>query len=379
MALALVLQSPLFVTREIAIKMSVSRAGARQALRFCLAAASVVVLAELLVALTPLGTRLLELFSDRPEVVRGAQGAFLWAWPLPLLIVVKGVYQAQRIRADDTLFVAFGTSARLVFTAALGLVLAPRLPISGPVLGAICFVVGMAIETVVIGMRTHRLDTLPARSTEEIASAVRFGLPLMLANLLGVGASAIYLRVAAMVPAGFQVASLAGFQEVRTLLWLPGSAAFALQPITTAKVRRPEDAAPMLRFGALVGGSISLVLALVAFTPLREWILVDLMNEEPGGDVVRLAVPALMICAALPLFNGFRLVLRGILISRASTRPIILANAAVLLVLSAIVALGWLPWENNGTLNAYTLWTGMIALETSLLAWIHFRLVRPLA
>ena len=373
-ALVLVLQSPLFVTREIAIKMSVSHEGLRQARRFCLTAAAVVVLAELLVALTPLGTGLLGLFSDRPEVIRGAQRAFLWAWPLPPLLVMKGVYQAQRIRADDTLFVALGTSARLAFTAALGLWLAPRLAISGPVLGAICFVAGMAIETVVVGLRTRR-DRLPRRSVAEIPSAARFGLPLMLSNLLAVTASALYILVAGRVPADTQVASLAGFQEVRTLLWLPGSAAFALQPITVAKVRRPEDAAPMLRFGLLVGGAISLLLALVAFTPLREWVLVDLMNETPGGDVVRLAVPALMLGAALPLFNGFRLVLRGILISRALTRPIVVANAAALAVLTTLVALRWQPFEHNGVLSAYALWLGMIALEATILAWINFRLV----
>lgn len=376
MALALVLQSPLFVSREIAIKMSVSRRGFRQALRFCLAAAAVVVMAKLTVALTPAGSWLLGFFSDRPEVVRGAQRAFLWAWPLPFLMVLKGVYQAQRIRADDTLFVAYGTMARLLLTALLGLVLAPRLAISGPVLGVTCFVAGMAVETAVVVLRTRQRDSPPLRSTDELPSVVRFGLPLMLSNLLAMAATAYYIRIAGLVPARLQVASLAGFQEARTLLWLVGSAVFALQAITAAKVRRPGDASRMLRFGALVGGSISLLLAMVAFTPAARWVLVELMNEAADGDVVRLAVPALMVGAALPLVNSFRVVLRGILISRATTRPIVVANATTLLVLTALVAFRWLPTEDNGVLNAYTLWVGMIVLEATLLAWINYRLAQ---
>jgi Na+-driven multidrug efflux pump len=333
----IVIHSPLFVTREIAIKLSVDRAGSRRALRFCLLAGAVVALFELVLGLTPLGAWILGAFTERESIVAGAHRAFLVIWPVPLLIAVRGVYQAHQIRVDDTLFVGLGTVVRLVFTALLGLALAPHLNVNGPMLGAL-----------------------------------RFGLPLMLANLLGVGAALYYLRIAGLVPDDVQEDSLAAFQEVKSLHWLFGAGAFAFQSLTTAKVRTLADVGPMMRFSALVSGALTLIFAVCVFTPLRDWILVDLMNEQADGEVVRLAAPALVVAVSMPLLNGVRFGLRGVLISRGHTRAITVANIVSLLILAAVLWQRLLPFPDNGALNAYCLWLGVLLIEVAILA----RLVR---
>ncbi|MHC4816495.1 MAG: hypothetical protein ACYTF8_00345 [Planctomycetota bacterium] len=369
----IVIHSPLFVTREIAIKLSVDRAGSRRALRFCLLAGAVVALFELILGLTPLGAWILGGFTDHESIVTGAHRAFLVIWPVPLLIAVRGVYQAHQIRVDDTLFVGLGTVVRLIFTALLGLALAPHLDVSGPMLGALCVLMGVAMETAFAVLRARAKARPPEHSDDETFHPLRFGLPLMLANLLGVGAALFYLRIAGLVPDDVQEDSLAAFQEVKSLHWLFGAGAFAFQSLTTAKVRTRADVGPMMRFSVLVSGGLTLLFALCVFTPLRDWILIDLMNEQAGGEVVRLAAPALIVAVSMPLLNGVRFGLRGVLISRGHTRAITVANVVTLSLLTLAIWQRLLPFPGNGALNAYWLWLGVLLIEVAVLARLVWR------
>jgi Na+-driven multidrug efflux pump len=369
-----VLHSPLFVTREIAIKLGVDRAGARRALRFCLLAAAVISAAQLAIGLTPAGTWVLRVFSSSERVVAGAQDAFRWIWPAPFLIAIRGVYQAHQIRKDDTLFVGLGTAARLLLVALFGLLLAPRVGIPGPVLGSVAVVLGILVETVFSVVRIRHVEPLPETSTQEPLSVLGFALPLMFANLLGVFTSLFYLRVAAQVPEHVQEASLAAYQEARPLAWIFSAGGFALQSLTTAKVRDESDEGPMLRFSLIVGAGLSVALGLVVFVaPLRDWILIDLLGEERGGMVVEFAVPTLMVAVALPLLQAFRFTVRGVLISRGRTRTITVANIVTLTLVAIALAFGIVPPTENGSLNAYLVWIGVLLLELAMLVRFLYR------
>ncbi|MHC4957774.1 MAG: hypothetical protein ACYTGN_05310 [Planctomycetota bacterium] len=369
-----VLHSPLFVTREIAIKLGVDQAGARRAMRFCLLAAGVISAAHLVMGLTPAGTWVLRGFSSSETVVASAQEAFRWVWPAPFLIAIRGVYQAHQIRKDDTLFVGLGTAARLLLVALFGLLLAPRVGIPGPVLGAVAVVLGILVETLFSVFRIRHVEPLPESSTQEPPSVLGFALPLMFANLLGVFTSLFYLRVAGLVPEDLQEASLAAYQEARPLAWIFSAGGFALQSLTTAKVRAPADEAPMLKFSLIVGTGLSATLGLIAFVPpLREWILVDLLGEKRGGQVVAFTVPTLMVAVALPLLQAIRFTVRGVLISRGRTRTITVANVITLTLVAVALAFGLVPPTENGALNAYLLWIGVLLIELAMIVRFLYR------
>jgi Na+-driven multidrug efflux pump len=364
----IVLHSPLLVTREIAIKMSADLAGSRRALRFCLVAGAVVALLEALLGATPLGLSLLGAFTDRADLAGRAHRAFLVVWPVPILVAVRGVFQAHQIRADDTLWVGLGTLLRLILTAVLGLLLAPYLDISGPMLGALCLTFGLVTESVFAVGRAQRARP-PEHSDVPPLSALRFGLPLMFANLLGVATQLFYLRIAGAVPAEAQEASLAGFQEVKSLHMLIGAGALALQPLTTAKAETDAHVRPLARFAFACGLLLSAIFAVVAFVPpLRDWVLVDLLAEKAGGDVVAFAVPALAVASLLPWFGALRFFLRGVLIARGHTRAITISNVVVLGLLAAAILFGLTPFERNGALNAYCIWLLSLVVEIAILA-----------
>ncbi len=374
----IVIHSPLFVTREIAIKLSVDTDGSRRALRFGLFAAVFVSAFEVIMALTPFGTWVLSRFTQRADLVAMAQPAFLLIAPVPFFIAIRAVYQAHQIRADDTVWVGLGTGVRIALTAVIGLVLAPRTGLDGPTLGAWCVLGGIIVETVFAFFRARHSSRPPATSTEVTMDPVRFGVPLMIANFLGVAVSLGYLRIAGMVPLDLQKISLAAFQEVKSIHWLLGAGGFALQSLTTAKVREPGDERWMLRFGLYVGAGLSMLFALVVFTPLRDFLLIDLLKEKAGGPVMAVITPALMAAILMPAFNAVRFTLRGTLISRGKSRAITMVNIVSLALVMAAIAFEVLPFGDNGALNAYLIWNIANVVEIIILWRVVGNGVRPL-
>ena len=286
---------------------------------------------------------------------------------------MRAVYQAHQIQHDDTLFVGLGTLVRLVAIAMFGFLLAPDLAISGPVLGAIAVTVGIMIEMVFSVWRARSVARPPEVSDRTPPGLMRFAVPLMFANMLGVLASLFYLRIAALVPTDVQDSSLAAFQEIRPLAWLFTAGGFALQSLTTAKVKGPEDEAPMVRFSVIVGGVLSLALAVVAFVPpIRTWILVDLLGEVPGSRVLEFAVPTLMLAVGLPILQSVRFTLRGVLIARGHTRAITLINIVSLTLIASAISFELLPTE-NGAFNAYVIWFATLCLDLAVMLRLIFR------
>jgi len=367
LACTIVIHSPLFVTREIAIKLSIDRAGSRRALYFGLAAATVVSAFEVVMALTPVGSWILGRFTQRPELVAMAQPAFLVVAPVPFFIAIRAVYQAHQIRADDTLWVGLGTATRLGLTAVIGLALAPRVGLDGPMLGAFCVLGGIITETVFAFLRARHSSRPPHSSTEYRVDPIRFGLPLMFANFLGVAVSLGYLRIAGMVPLEIQDFSIAGFQEVKSLHWLLGAGGFALQSLTTAKVRRRGDEHAMLRFAFLVSVGLTAAFAVVVFTPVRDWILIDALKEKAGGEVMKIAIPALAVAILMPAFNAIRFTLRGTLIARGRSRAITMVNLVSLSLVFGAISFSILPFPDNGALNAYVMWNTTTIVEIAIL------------
>jgi Na+-driven multidrug efflux pump len=191
----------------------------------------------------------------------------------------------------------------------------------------------------------------------------------MLANFLGVASSLFYLKMAGDVPSADQAASLATFQEARALQWLVVSGAIALQSLTTAKVRTPDDARAMLRFALIVSGSLTvLFVACVVVTPVRRFILVELLGEEIGNPVLEFAPPVLLLAAFMPLLQGMRFSLRGVLIARGLTKTITATTILTLLLLATALAFSWSFSKRNGSLTAYVWWIVAVLLEIVLLS-----------
>lgn len=374
--LVIFLHSPLFVVREIVIKLTVDRAGWRRAFVFCVATGIVMAGIELVLALTPLGRAVLDKLTNEPELAARAHRALLAVSPVPVLIAVRGFYQAQQIRVDDTLFVGLGTLARLIFVAVFGLHIAPALGIEGTVMGGLALSLGLAVETLWAVLRARTLARPPERApagTRRLGLA-GFALPLMFANMLSVTPQLLYLKIAGRVQD--PDVSLAALQEAVSLQWLFTSSTLALSALATAKVHRPGDGKAMLRFGLVVGMALSVLLVLVVFTPLRSWFLTSVLGQR-NADVREAVRVALMLGAWMPLLMAVRFTLRGVLIARGLSKPISVAMVSSLLLLSLSLVFELPPHTANGAFNAYVWWNAALLLELGILARAAVRSGRP--
>ncbi|MGQ0613729.1 MAG: hypothetical protein ACT4PV_08335 [Planctomycetaceae bacterium] len=104
----------------------------------------------------------------------------------------------------------------------------------------------------------------------------------------------------------------------------------------------------VMRFALLIGAGLSAVAALGCFTPLRDVVLVTLLGERPGGAVMELLLPALMIGVAMPFLQAARFALRGVLIARGATAAITLSTGVTLLLLASALAFERPPSARNG-------------------------------
>jgi hypothetical protein len=146
---ALLVYSPAFVARNIAIRMVVDR---RSLVRFLVANFTwAIASAALLVGLSrshALGGFVFgTIFGGSPEIVALArQGIILFA-PVPFLVILRGLGQGCHINNGDTWYVGIGTTIRLVAMALFVFGYAVRVPRSGPVLGGQTFLLGIGVET----------------------------------------------------------------------------------------------------------------------------------------------------------------------------------------------------------------------------------------
>jgi len=362
--------SPLLVTREIAIKLSVDRAGMRQAMAICGLAGLAVAALELLLGLTPLGAIVLGAFTSDAALIASAHRALALLAPMPLMVAIRGVYQAQEIRTENTLLVGLGTVCRLAVTAFVGIRYGKALGLSGPALGAFLMSLGIVVETIVgvFGTRYRMSRREPPPPGERPAHPVRFALLLMLSNVLSVAAITFHVRIAASVSEAAHAASLAAYQEVRSTSWFLGAGAIALQSLTTAKATTSAGSRAMLRFALLVGGALAVVYALLSVPAVRDLVYVRWMKERADGPVVAMLAPALAVAAALPLVQAIRFSLRGILIARGATTAITTTTMLTLLILATATGFGIRLSAENGALNATAWWLTTLLIECAMLA-----------
>ena len=65
--------------------------------------------------------------------------------------------------------------------------------------------------------------------------------------------------------------------------------------------------------------------------------------------------------------------MRGVLISRGRTRTITVANVITLTLVAVALAFGLVPPTENGALNAYLLWIGVLLIELAMIVRFLYR------
>lgn len=165
------------------------------------------------------------------------------------------------------------------------------------------------------------------------------------------------------------VTALAAFSVAMVLHLFIASPSYQNHTVAIAMVRGPRSLRGTALFVTLVALYVSTLLALVAFTPLGDFVLGRLLGVH--GEIARQARGVLGIMVALPFLTGFRGLFQGLVMQARRTGLVSFATLVRVAALFGGLALG-APWFSGAVLGAVGL-VSCILVETLLMAWFAWR------
>jgi hypothetical protein len=157
---------------------------------------------------------------------------------------------------------------------------------------------------------------------------------------------------ASIAAAALPRASLAAWPVAWGLAILIAGPAWSLQQLSTALASDKDAYRRVRTFALALGGLLSLLLVLVAFTPAYGLVMGGVYNLSE--ELQLLARPAVQIMVALPLLMGAQGLLRGTLIRQGATGAVRAAMVVNVLTLLATVLIGLALLSPTGVVIAAT-------------------------
>jgi hypothetical protein len=171
------------------------------------------------------------------------------------------------------------------------------------------------------------------------------------------------------------VVLLAGFSVAMVLHLFVASPSYQNHTITIAMVRGRRSLIAMTLFVLLIASWVSMLLALLAFSPLGTYILDRMLGVTP--EVAAGARQALGLMVFLPFITGMRGLCQGLVIRARRTGLVSLATAVRIAMLFVYLWLGQL-WFIGTAVAAFAL-LGCVGTETLVIAFFAWRVRLPAA
>ncbi len=170
------------------------------------------------------------------------------------------------------------------------------------------------------------------------------------------------------------VTALAGMSVAMIIHLFVASPSYQNHTVTIAMVRGRKSLRGVLLFIGLVASYVAVMLSLIAFTPLGDLVLIDLLGTPPL--VAQAAREALYLLVLLPFFTGLRGFCQGLIIQARRTSLVSLATGIRVGALFGYLAIGR-SWFAGAQLGAFAL-VGCVITETLFIALFACRVHLPL-
>ncbi|MDT8440107.1 MAG: hypothetical protein RQ723_00425 [Desulfuromonadales bacterium] len=169
------------------------------------------------------------------------------------------------------------------------------------------------------------------------------------------------------------VTVLAAFSVAMVLHLFVASPSYQNHTITIAMVRGRRSLRAMLLFVLLIAVWVSILLGLLAFSPVGNFVLDRLLGVNP--EVARGARDALGLLVLLPFITGLRGLFQGLVIRARRTSLVSFATAVRIGMLFVYLWLGQF-WYDGTKVAAFAL-LGCVATETAVIGWFAWRVKLP--
>ena len=250
--------------------------------------------------------------------------------PWPGAIGYRRFYQGILIRNDLTRRVAYGTIIRITTMALTALLIYLFTDAAGVVVGATSISSAVLLEAVASRLMADGIikkimkqggDDKDVLTYKEI---YKFYYPLALTSILGLGVQPVVIFFIGQ--SRMAIESLAVLPVVTSFVFIFRALGLSYQEVVIALMGDDKKNFALLRnFAYSLGAVLTIVLALIAFTPLADiWFKVVSGLSENLAEFARLP---LMIMSILPLLTVLISLQRAALVSKKTTQPITIGTA----------------------------------------------------
>jgi hypothetical protein len=371
--IALIIEAPIIMLLAASTALSKDLASYRKLRRFMMVAGASLTGLHVLIAFTPLYYFVVEKILGAPPVIvaPGRVGLMLmtpWTWS----IAYRRFNQGVLIRFDRSRLVGLGTVVRL--TADLAVLLGGYALGSLPgIVVATCAVsAGVISEAVYAGIVTRPVVSGPLRDAPRVTPELTlrafldFYVPLALTSLLFLLVQPLGSAAISRMPRPLE--SLAVWPVVSGLIFMLRSAGVAYNEVVVALLDQPRSSASLRRFTALLTISSTLLLLMVAATPLSRLWFAGIQGLSP--QLAALAMTGLWISLPMPGLSVLQSWYQGIMVHDRRTRG--LTESVIVFLVTSV-----------GLLSAGVAWGGLIGLyvglgvfviaNTTQTAWLWYR------
>jgi progressive ankylosis protein len=374
-SLALLVEAPILMLLDASVARSTNREAFALIRRFTLGLGLLVTAVGLIVSLTPLyGLIVVQLMRIPADVAARAQPTLgiLSLWPLP--IGWRRAHQGVLIRTGRTAVISGATLVRLlILTAALfgGLMLLPE---RGAVVAGVAMDISVVAEAVVVTLAVrpilHAERFRPGAPADDeppltLRALWQFYRPLLMTTIFGQATRPLLNTGIAM--AALPRASLAAWPVAWGLNILIAGPAWSLQQFTTALASDGAAYRQVRRFSLNLSLILTLLFALIAFTPLYGLVMGGVYNLSP--ELQDLAQPATQLLAIYPLMAGLQALMRGVLIRKGCTGAVRTAMMVDVAVVGATLLLGVTVLTPAGCILAAVAVLAGLGAELAWLRW----------
>jgi Na+-driven multidrug efflux pump len=327
---AMIIEAPIIMLMSASTALVTGRNSFRKLKRFTDILNAAITGIQLIILIPPVFNYIVTGLMEVPEnVARLAHTALVIFLPWAASIGYRRFYQGILIRNNLTRRVTYGTLVRLSVIVIIGLLLYFA-GIRGAYVGAGAMSLAVLSEAIATRMmvsatlRTMLQKEDTKNSHLNLKSIARFYYPLALTSILSLGVQpfvTFFLGRSRMA-----VESLAVLPVVSSLVFIFRSMGLSYQEVNIALIGEKKQNYRILRnFALYLGLSITVLISLLAFTPLSDlWFVKVSGLSAELADLSYLPLKIMILLPALTVLLNFQ---RSSLIANGTTGPISMATA----------------------------------------------------
>jgi O-antigen/teichoic acid export membrane protein len=296
-----------------------------------------------------------DLIGLPPEVSTLTHLATIILIPWPGAIGYRRFYHGLLIRNNLTRRVAYGTIIRLASMSLTALCFFLFTSVEGVVVGAAALSVAVTLEAIASRLMANKIIHQLKKNTVKIIKPItykeifKFYYPLALTSLIGLGVQPFVTFFVGQ--SKMAIESLAVLPVITSFVFIFRGMGLSFQEVVIALIGdKKEGYAPLKKFGIILGTTLTVVLALFAFTPLSDFWFKTVSGLS--DFLAAFATVPLMIMAIFPALTVLISTQRGLLVSSQNTKPVTIATSIEFITIVIVLLLAIHLFDTIGAIAA---------------------------